>query len=844
MSVYWGIRKKLLVITALTMLPLLAGSVWVTIRLVERSYTSQTRLMEEATLSRVASRLDFLIQMAKSDAAFLAELPDLGSLARSVNSGGVDPVTGEAYSWAYRDSLSGLISFMDAKQVYDQARLLDAKGQEVLRVNLVDGRAEEVPRSGLQDKSKRYYFTEAARLPMGKVFVSDVDLNRERGEIEKPYKPMLRFVSPLRNAQGRLLGVVVLNFYANRMFQDALGGMPERTGGTWMIMSQDGYYLYHNTRPEMLWGAPRDLDTGKNCQQEFGRTCRDFLAGQDTQMDRESGQVTAYAAAVDLQRGRDKWLAIIHLAPPVGIGVYISQFGWVLTAVTIAAMLIAILLAWSSGRIVVNPLLELAATMKRFSQEDWSARSQVHSRDEMGTLSDGFNEMAGRLQSLYNELESKVAARTEELEQSNQSLVQNEARTRAILDNTVDAIITINTKGVVQSFNKGAEKIFGYTAEEVVGQKVNMLQPPDVASHHDEYLKRYLETSEPHIIGQRREEHGRRKDGSLFPMSLAVSEVKVGETRLFTGIIRDITALRAAEDSLRQSQQLYKSLAEAAPVGIFHTDPTGMCTYVNEQWLRMAGISADQAMGDGWAQAIHPEDREAIWQDWERTAKTGNPFEGEYRFQHPDGEMVWFYGRAVPQKDSDGTIKGFVGIVMDITQRKEIERERAESMLLFQSTFEQAAVGIAHVAPDGTWLRVNSRLCSILGYSREEILGDAFQSITHPDDLEADLSLVQELLDGETDSYSLEKRYIKKDQSIVWINLTVSLVRDQNGEPDFFISVVEDIDRRKRAEEDNLRLGQVLEESLTKFSSSMPRRSSSCRSTRGRAATWATTWTS
>jgi PAS domain S-box-containing protein len=117
-----------------------------------------------------------------------------------------------------------------------------------------------------------------------------------------------------------------------------------------------------------------------------------------------------------------------------------------------------------------------------------------------------------------------------------------------------------------------------------------------------------------------------------------------------------------------------------------------------------------------------------------------------------------------------------------------------------RATFEQAAVGIAHVAPDGHWLRVNDRLCAITGYSRDELLARTFQDITHPDDLEADLELVRQMLAGERERYSMEKRYIRKNGAPVWINLSVALVRASGGAPEYFVSVVEDIDERKRLE--------------------------------------------
>ena len=137
-------------------------------------------------------------------------------------------------------------------------------------------------------------------------------------------------------------------------------------------------------------------------------------------------------------------------------------------------------------------------------------------------------------------------------------------------------------------------------------------------------------------------------------------------------------------------------------------------------------------------------------------------------------------------------------LLQDHERRAAVLRENQRR---FQATFEQAAVGIAHVGLDGRWLRVNSKLCSIVGYSQEEIRGMTFQDITHPDDLDADIALVKQVLSGGIDTYSIEKRYIRKTGEHIWVRLTVSLVRGENREPQYFISMVEDIQARKDSEE-------------------------------------------
>ncbi len=130
----------------------------------------------------------------------------------------------------------------------------------------------------------------------------------------------------------------------------------------------------------------------------------------------------------------------------------------------------------------------------------------------------------------------------------------------------------------------------------------------------------------------------------------------------------------------------------------------------------------------------------------------------------------------------------------------------------FRSTFEQAAVGIAQVGLDGSWMLVNQQLCVIVGRTREELLQCSFQDITHPEDLDIDLSFVRQILAGEISTYSMEKRYIRKDRSLVWANLTVGLMRNEAGTPKYFVSVVEDITKRKKAEAEVLKLNAELEQ--------------------------------
>src|SRR5207253_1112924 len=141
------------------------------------------------------------------------------------------------------------------------------------------------------------------------------------------------------------------------------------------------------------------------------------------------------------------------------------------------------------------------------------------------------------------------------------------------------------------------------------------------------------------------------------------------------------------------------------------------------------------------------------------------------------------------------------GVSLDITDRKRAEEALRESQERFRSAFGSAAIGMALVAPDGRWLQVNRSLCEIVGYSEEELLATTFQAITHPDDLEADLGYVRQMLDGEIQTYQMEKRYFHKHGQVIWILSSVSLVRDAQDNPLYFISQIQDITARKQADE-------------------------------------------
>ncbi len=198
---------------------------------------------------------------------------------------------------------------------------------------------------------------------------------------------------------------------------------------------------------------------------------------------------------------------------------------------------------------------------------------------------------------------------------------------------------------------------------------------------------------------------------------------------------------------------------------------------------------------------VHPEDRVVVGGGGIDRPSYPQRYDTWYRIIRPNGEIRHVHGRRDVRRDEQGTVTHMFGTTQDVTEQHEAVIARQEAQELFETAFSHAPIGMALIGLDGRWLKVNRSVCAIIGWSESELLRRTFQDITHPDDLEADLAQVQRLVAGEIDGYRIEKRYLSRTASQIWALLSVSLVRDGQGQPRHFISQIEDISERKRAQE-------------------------------------------
>lgn len=226
----------------------------------------------------------------------------------------------------------------------------------------------------------------------------------------------------------------------------------------------------------------------------------------------------------------------------------------------------------------------------------------------------------------------------------------------------------------------------------------------------------------------------------------------------------------------------FRELVERVPAVVYvdASDEVNSAIYMSPGAEEMLGYTPEEwtAVPDLWARILHPKDRQRVLSEASRTRRTGEPFKVEYRLVAKDGRVVWVRDEAAPAEGEGGQVSFWRGVMLDVTDRKRAEESLRESERRYRELFELAPVGLAQVAPDGRWLRVNAKLCEISGYPREELLRMSFLDLTLPEDLRASRQRMRSMLEGEIGPYSMERRYVRKDGSLVWVALAVSLVRD------------------------------------------------------------------
>jgi len=266
-----------------------------------------------------------------------------------------------------------------------------------------------------------------------------------------------------------------------------------------------------------------------------------------------------------------------------------------------------------------------------------------------------------------------------------------------------------------------------------------------------------------------------------------------------TGRLGNNLERRHAEAALRESALIFHTLAQVSPVGIFRTDTNGDCVYVNERWCEIAGMSAEAALGRGWARAIHREDRDQVFAEWYQSAKENRPFTMEYRFQRPDGVLTWVVGQALRESTSADHVGGYVGTITEITDRKQMEEALRRSEDNLKRAQQVAHIGSWHLDIPSNILTCSDEACRIFGIpSGISLTYERFLGLVHPEDRRAlDDAWRAALASGRA---SLEYRIVVAGETR-WISGIAEIERDAGGTPMRGVGTSQDITQHKAVDD-------------------------------------------
>jgi diguanylate cyclase len=266
------------------------------------------------------------------------------------------------------------------------------------------------------------------------------------------------------------------------------------------------------------------------------------------------------------------------------------------------------------------------------------------------------------------------------------------------------------------------------------------------------------------------------------------------------GFARILWRRRIGPAWVRHRRRLFDDAQSLARLGYYEWLPHLGRAICSDELCRIVGHPPGfSPTREEWHAVVHPDDRAELQRQVD-AAKACGDSESEYRIVRPDGEVRIIHARRYAKAGTCGKARALFGTLQDVTELRTAERARREAQELFETAFSEAPIGMALVGLDGRWLKVNAAMCQIVGWPADELLERTFQDVTHPDDIATDLENRRRLVEGEISGWHTDKRYISADGRETWATLSVSLVRDEHGNPRHFISQIQDISGRKRAE--------------------------------------------
>ena len=383
---------------------------------------------------------------------------------------------------------------------------------------------------------------------------------------------------------------------------------------------------------------------------------------------------------------------------------------------------------------------------------------------------------------------------------------ENQRLLNYILEQTADGVVVADLELKIIGWNKGAENIFGYKAEEILGKSGKLLDADDGPGD----LVHKREALREKGSALRYEAVRKRKDGRLIQLDVSSTPLKDESGRIigYSAIYRDITEkLKALEN-----QRLLSSILEQTPDGVVVADLENKIIQWNDGARRIFGYSPGEILGQNVKILVPPDQIEKFEQRYQALREAMEPQVFETLRIHQKGQLVPVMVLVGPLRNAEGKIIGFSAIYRDITERKKMENDLVESQERFRHIFEDSPLGVALVGLDSKLILVNRSFSDITGYREEELKGISFGDITHPEDAPQDLDQFRRMIAGEFPRYQMEKRFIHKKGHVVWVVRVAAVIQDAAGKPLYGLGMIMDITEQVKGRENQQLLAKILEQ--------------------------------
>jgi PAS domain S-box-containing protein len=365
--------------------------------------------------------------------------------------------------------------------------------------------------------------------------------------------------------------------------------------------------------------------------------------------------------------------------------------------------------------------------------------------------------------------------------EAERALRLSEERNQLIVETALDAVITINARGVVTGWNTLAEKTFGWSRSEVMNRELaELIIPEALREQHRSGMRRYVETGTARVLNKRIEMTALHRNGHEFPVELAITPIGFGKELMFSAFIRDITGRNRAEAALRESEQRFRTTANAAPVMIWMSGPDKRCTWFNQRWLDFVGREMEQEIGDGWCDNVHPADFDRTLDTYHAAFDARRPYEMEFRLQRDDGAWRWLLERGTPHHGPHGEFIGYIGTCIDITEHRETVEQLRESRARFKTLAESLPQMIWTCLRDGYCDYLSRQWLDYTGRSEAEQLGSGWLEQVHPDD-RVNVQMEWARVVGSGDTFDVSFRIRRFDGVYRWFKTRAVPLRDPAG---------------------------------------------------------------